>query len=94
MCRSEEYFVNPEQFIPERWLPEAKDLDKIRLMTMCVQPFGFGKRNCPGRRIAEQLIHITLIKVNTVKHVHKSNKRRPLSVAFGPDGPALEVQKT
>lgn len=63
LCNSEEYFVSPEQFIPERWLPEEKDRNKIRLMAMCVQPFGFGKRNCPGRRIAEQLIHITLIKI-------------------------------
>lgn len=59
---SEEQFANPEEFLPERWL-DSNDPQKQRQMGICVLPFGIGKRNCMGRRFAEQEIHLATIKV-------------------------------
>lgn len=66
---SEEYFENPEDFLPERWLQGAHDPPTQRLMGLCVLPFGLGKRNCLGRRFAEQEIHLAAIKVRAYLHV-------------------------
>lgn len=66
---SEEYFENPEDFLPERWLQGAHDPQTQRLMGLCVLPFGLGKRNCLGRRFAEQEIHLAAIKVRAYLHV-------------------------
>ena len=63
LSMSEEYFERPEEFRPERWLPGAHDPQTQRLMGLCVLPFGMGKRNCLGRRFAEQEIHLAAIKV-------------------------------
>lgn len=62
LSMSEEQFANPEEFLPERWL-DSNDPQKQRQMGMCVLPFGIGKRNCMGRRFAEQEIHLATIKV-------------------------------
>lgn len=62
LSMSEEQFANPEEFLPERWL-DSNDPPKQRQMGMCVLPFGIGKRNCMGRRFAEQEIHLATIKV-------------------------------
>lgn len=37
-----EYFENPEEFIPERWLKESK------YPTYAFTPFSAGPRNCLG----------------------------------------------
>jgi cytochrome P450 len=51
MCRQEEYFPPPREFIPERWIKghplESKASPSVML------PFGFGTRMCIGRRVAE-----------------------------------------
>lgn len=75
---SEEYFENPEDFLPERWLQGAHDPPTQRLMGLCVLPFGLGKRNCLGRRFAEQEIHLAAIKVRAYLylipvHVYKKS---------------------
>lgn len=62
LSMSEKQFANPEEFLPERWL-DSNDPQKQRQMGMCVLPFGIGKRNCMGRRFAEQEIHLATIKV-------------------------------
>ncbi|XP_056015991.1 1,25-dihydroxyvitamin D(3) 24-hydroxylase, mitochondrial-like isoform X2 [Ostrea edulis] len=66
LSMSEEQFENPEQFLPERWLQGINDPQKQRLMGLCVLPFGMGKRNCLGRRFAEQEIHLAVIKIVAV----------------------------
>jgi cytochrome P450 len=42
-------FKRPDEFIPERWLPEAEGefgSDKKHAL----QPFSFGPRNCLGKK--------------------------------------------
>jgi len=52
--RDEEYWDDPEQFDPDRWLEEA---DRPKFAHF---PFGGGPRVCPGRLIAMQQMTIAL----------------------------------
>ena len=40
-------FVNPYTFSPERWLPDAPDLERIN---QAYVPFGRGSRMCVGMK--------------------------------------------
>lgn len=62
--RSERYFKNAQEFNPSRWSREQMEVNPIH--PFATLPFGFGKRNCVGRRLAEQEIYLTLIKVKYV----------------------------
>nr|AGG35986.1 cytochrome P450 monooxygenase [Panonychus citri] len=53
------YFPDPEQFKPERWLPENRD--SINLSAYL--PFAYGPRSCIGIRFAYMEIKFCLIKL-------------------------------
>ena len=55
-CREEMNFHQPNQFLPERWLP-SKD-PEWAFNPGLVVPFGIGRRICPGKGLAEQEIQI------------------------------------
>ncbi|KAI5631554.1 cytochrome p450 domain-containing protein [Phthorimaea operculella] len=60
-CRLPQYVREPLQFKPERWLrgsPEHENLHPFSSL-----PFGFGPRSCIARRLAEQNICITLLRM-------------------------------
>ncbi|KAK3736809.1 hypothetical protein RRG08_000560 [Elysia crispata] len=61
---SKAYFDNPHQYIPERWLrsEDGKRLDST-IHPMAALPFGYGPRNCIGRRFAEQEMYIATVKI-------------------------------
>lgn len=61
-CRQEENFTRAEEFIPERWLASDRH-QSWNHESGLVMPFGFGKRICPGKRLAEQEIHIMAAKI-------------------------------
>ncbi|KAK0637910.1 Averantin hydroxylase [Lasiodiplodia hormozganensis] len=54
------YFKDPEEFIPERWLPGTGYDDDRRDV---VQPFSYGPRNCIGKTLAYQEMRIILAKI-------------------------------
>jgi cytochrome P450 len=54
---SDRFFKEPLKFNPDRW--ETDEIHPYAALT-----FGFGTRMCIGRRIAEQEIFMTIIKVN------------------------------
>ncbi|NXP71630.1 CP11A protein, partial [Ramphastos sulfuratus] len=56
MGRDPEIFPKPEQFIPQRWLADGPKHFKGLA-------FGFGPRQCLGRRIAELEMQLFLMQV-------------------------------
>ena len=82
-----ENFTRASEFIPERWLPKECPDDWAHSPHLVV-PFGTGKRICPGKRLAEQEIHIIIAKI--FRNFHLTPKD-PLDMEFcwllSPKGP-------
>ena len=55
------YWESPDEFIPERFMPQADGAPSAALTGNTFIPFGTGHRRCPGRRFAETTVwlHIT-----------------------------------
>ncbi|XP_050433466.1 cytochrome P450 302a1, mitochondrial-like [Adelges cooleyi] len=60
-CRMEEYFQNPQSFLPERWLKDRPEYKPVS--PYLVLPFGHGPRTCIARRLSEQFLQIVLLKI-------------------------------
>ncbi|KAJ2946948.1 hypothetical protein O0L34_g16295 [Tuta absoluta] len=60
-CRLPQYVREPLQFKPERWLRGSPDHENLHPFLSL--PFGFGPRSCIARRLAEQNICITLLRI-------------------------------
>ncbi|XP_074055554.1 cytochrome P450 11B1, mitochondrial-like [Macrotis lagotis] len=74
--RSPEVFVRPESFDPSRWLTPTSDQANNQISNFRFLNFGFGIRQCIGRRLAETemlffLHHI--LKNFQVETLHKEN---------------------
>ncbi|KAK7747728.1 hypothetical protein SLS62_008872 [Diatrype stigma] len=53
-----------EEFIPERWLEKEEGSDKLRFRTdLPIAIFGFGRRTCVGRRIAEDGVFVAVARL-------------------------------
>ncbi|XP_066450106.1 25-hydroxyvitamin D-1 alpha hydroxylase, mitochondrial [Eleutherodactylus coqui] len=66
--RDEKYFSNPNEFKPERWLKKDESHHPYASI-----PFGFGKRSCVGRRIAELEVYLALSRILTHFEVRPEN---------------------
>ncbi|KAK2148522.1 hypothetical protein LSH36_492g03017 [Paralvinella palmiformis] len=92
MCMQEEYFDDPDKFIPERWL--KTDRGTLRQPPRFVMlPFGYGTRMCIGRRFAEQEIYLAVIKIlSTFRLVYNGEEIGMINRLFTvPDRP-LHIQ--
>jgi len=58
--RSAEFYTDPHEFRPERWLRG----DGAQKHSFAWLPFGFGPRMCLGRRVAELEMHILLARIS------------------------------
>ena len=75
MHHNEEYFPEPDQFKPERFLPENRHLIK----PYTYLPFGVGPRNCVGMRFGLLEAKLALAKIITkYKFVKSANTQVPL----------------
>lgn len=63
LCHDESVFKDAAQFKPERWLRDADNHAHGVPYAHASLPFGFGKRMCVGRRIAELEMHLLLTRI-------------------------------
>ncbi|XP_064292088.1 cytochrome P450 302a1, mitochondrial isoform X2 [Plodia interpunctella] len=83
-------FVNdPLTFKPERWIRGTQDHENIHPFLSL--PFGFGPRSCIARRLAEQNMAITLIRIIREFKLHWNGKQLGVRTLLinKPDQPIL-----
>ncbi|VEN51325.1 unnamed protein product [Callosobruchus maculatus] len=67
VSNSEQYFEEPDKFVPERWLKGEAGSERCphqkKIHPFVSLPFGYGRRSCLGRRFAEVEMNTLLSKV-------------------------------
>lgn len=58
ITKTDKYFKNAKKFDPERWIRDENEIHPYSTLS-----FSFGPRMCVGRRVAEQEIYLTLVKL-------------------------------
>jgi cytochrome P450 len=90
MGQDQDIFEDPEEFRPDRWLRDT-DNQKRHQQQLATGVFGFGPRNCLGRRIAELEMWTLLAKImqKTRLELHPNSvDLQPTGVtSFRPDRP-------
>ena len=82
MACSEQFFKEPEKYIPQRWLRETGD----KINPYSFLPFGHGPRQCIGRRVAELEMYIYIIKLlQTFKLEHHGETGMIFKVGIYPE---------
>ncbi|XP_078680492.1 putative cytochrome P450 CYP44 [Branchiostoma floridae x Branchiostoma belcheri] len=66
ISRQPEYYLEPESYIPERWL---RTESSTNAQAFALLPFGYGPRMCIGRRFAEQELFLGLTRIIEKFHV-------------------------
>ena len=62
--RHPENFCRPDDFLPERWLPESRDAAPFdQDNRACMQPFSYGPRNCLGKNLARAEMRLVMAKL-------------------------------
>ncbi|KAK2606571.1 hypothetical protein N8I77_005312 [Diaporthe amygdali] len=64
--RDPSVYHDPEKFLPERYLAPFEEPDPASFV------FGFGRRICPGRRLAEATVFLAIAKVLAVFNISKA----------------------
>ncbi|XP_066583549.1 cytochrome P450 302a1, mitochondrial [Prorops nasuta] len=67
-CRLDEYFENPNAFLPERWIRDNSERVSEKIVENSIHPylvlpFGHGPRSCIARRFAEQNMQVLLLRM-------------------------------
>ncbi|KAK9157103.1 hypothetical protein Scep_003677 [Stephania cephalantha] len=60
--RDPNVWVEPNRFMPERFLTTNADMD-VKGQSYELLPFGSGRRSCPGVGLALQVMHLTLARI-------------------------------
>uniref|UniRef100_A0A8D2JMS1 Cholesterol side-chain cleavage enzyme, mitochondrial n=1 Tax=Sciurus vulgaris TaxID=55149 RepID=A0A8D2JMS1_SCIVU len=87
MSQEPRFFSNPDNFDPNRWLSKDKNITYFRYLS-----FGWGIRQCLGRRIAELEMTILLIHVLEnfkIEIQHLSNVGTKFNLILVPEKPIL-----
>jgi ecdysone 20-monooxygenase len=62
-CLQDKNFYRAKEYLPERWMVKGKRTEEFLPHRDKLYHFGYGKRDCPGRRFAFMGISICLAKV-------------------------------
>ncbi|XP_074644453.1 1,25-dihydroxyvitamin D(3) 24-hydroxylase, mitochondrial-like [Tubulanus polymorphus] len=76
MGRDPKLFKDPEIFRPERWLKDGEEKEDIHPFSSI--PFGYGKRSCIGRRIAELQMYLLLARLTQSFDIHPTDGDKPI----------------
>ena len=84
ISKCEKYFKNAKKFDPDRWVNGEENINPYAILS-----FGFGARMCIGRRIAEQEIYLTMVKLIQKYRVEYTGKVPGLKIGLvaAPDQP-------
>ncbi|XP_030081485.1 probable cytochrome P450 12d1 proximal, mitochondrial [Drosophila hydei] len=63
LLKDEAYFPRANDYLPERWLRDPQTNKKIQVTPFTYLPFGFGPRQCIGKRIVDLQMETTLAKI-------------------------------
>ncbi|XP_069948650.1 cytochrome P450 9e2 isoform X2 [Cherax quadricarinatus] len=74
------YFPNPEEFLPDRFLPENKD----NITSFTHMPFGMGPRNCIAMRFALMEAKVALAKLLLKVELHLKSDFQEVRLAKSP----------
>ncbi|KAI0508964.1 cytochrome P450 [Xylaria bambusicola] len=64
--RNAKYFVQPHDYIPERWIADGKtgySAEDVKLATTAFQPFSIGPRHCIARNLAMREMTFVLARI-------------------------------
>ncbi|KAH6841573.1 cytochrome P450 [Alternaria alternata] len=61
--RNPAYFPDPDEFIPERWLPDNQSEEALKLAKRAFIPFSLGSRGCLGKNIAYMELTTALAQI-------------------------------
>ncbi|KAG8041822.1 hypothetical protein G9C98_007126 [Cotesia typhae] len=76
-------FKNAKEWVPERWLSPLAPHSPL-----LVQPFGFGRRICPGKRFVEKALQLIVAKVvRQYEIVAKDELQLQFEYILAPKGP-------
>lgn len=61
--RNEQYFNNPNEFIPDRWIRLNNNKYNGIIEPFATLPYGFGARSCIGQKMAHTQMCLTIAEV-------------------------------
>jgi cytochrome P450 family 6 len=91
----EQYYPNPEKFIPDRFLPE----NRHKIVPYSYLPFGLGPRNCVGMRFALMQAKLCLaLTVNKYRFIRSGGEEEMICIKdhyrlLIPDKAFIQIQK-
>ncbi|KIW28517.1 uncharacterized protein PV07_08176 [Cladophialophora immunda] len=81
---SDEYFPNPSAFLPGRWLPRD---DPRHVLNGAKTPnhlaFGVGRRECPGRHVADSSLFIVISRILWAFDIDRGDNPAPSDETVG-----------
>ncbi|XP_060656180.1 probable cytochrome P450 12d1 distal, mitochondrial [Drosophila nasuta] len=69
LMKDEKYYTSPNDFLPERWLRDPETNKKAQVSPFTFLPFGFGPRQCIGKRVVDLEVETAVAKIIRNFHV-------------------------
>ncbi|KAH8384894.1 hypothetical protein KR093_011823, partial [Drosophila rubida] len=100
LWRDPKHFLQPDEFIPERWLRDGATTDSAAGCPAATKsshpfaylPFGFGARSCIGRRIAEMELEIGVARLLRHFQVEFNHPAEKPFIAYQLSTPRIPLQ--